>query len=104
MTTTKPEYKIDWSKWEEIEIKIGTKNNGNCRYCKHSEWHHRTPYPSLSVASACRYEDSLCKAKNIDCIDILIPKKTPDLCPCLRYIPGENLAYLEWKANQIANG
>ena len=97
---TKPKYRIDWSKWEEIEIKMGTNDSGDCRYCKHSEWDHKTLHPMCGVLSACRYGESLCRAKNVNSIDIFIPKKTLDRCPCLRYIPGENLAYLEWKANQ----
>jgi hypothetical protein len=34
-------------------------------------------------------------------VNILVPNGYEgDICPCMSYVPGDNLAFLEWKAQR----
>ncbi len=89
--------KIDWNKWDAREV-VFSSNRGECRNCKHGEALHLKNQP------ACNYNDYYNTAKCVPpgyVSEILIPRDRPSgLCPCLRYIPGNNLDYLEWKSGQ----
>lgn len=86
--------KFNWNKWHEIQISTPL-STGNCRYCKHPEWEHR---PNEKGLRPCREGMDSCKAMNSNSQYILIPNDFKiDECPCMEYVPGDNLAYLEWK-------
>lgn len=83
--------KLDWSRWKEIQIPERC-STGNCRYCKHSEWQHW----SYGMLGSCKIGVGTCRATSLN-EPILVPSSTFDVCPCMEYVPGDNLAYLEWK-------
>jgi hypothetical protein len=83
---------IDWNGWEAKEISFDDKR-GECRICKHTEYWHLKERPS------CSYNiNNEAKARWAGHIgEILVPRKIKlPICPCLEYVPGNNLEYLEW--------
>jgi hypothetical protein len=93
-------HKIDWNKWDSKQINFRS-DRGECRTCGHGEYWHSFQRPACTYNFAVNIK---LVYKSDDMGDILIPRDpgTNGLCPCLRYIPGENLAYLEWKENERA--
>ncbi len=82
------------SQWKEILIQVPPET-GPCRYCKHNTWEHR---PDAKGNRACREGMYDTKCIPTDAVYILVPQETTvNCCPCMAYIPGDNLAYLEWK-------
>lgn len=86
--------KVDWLNWESREIASSLQDKGNCRICSHGEYWHSREHP------ACTYSFNN-EAKHTPwqghAGEILIPRINKQIvCPCLRYVPGDNLAYLEW--------
>jgi hypothetical protein len=89
--------KLNWNKWHEIYIPTLPKT-GNCRYCKHTEWEHR---PNEKGLRPCTEGSNLCKAVPFESRSIIIPNDyQSDICPCMNYVPGDNLAFLEWKSKR----
>lgn len=87
------------SKWIEIELPV-LPRTGDCRYCEHSQWQH---WYNEKGHSPCNenedYNEKLIPNNNT--ISILVPKQnTISACPCMDYVPGDNLAYLEWKSKR----
>jgi hypothetical protein len=86
------------SKWTEIEIPEPPKT-GNCRYCKHHEWMHR--FNERGIRPCQENSNYIAKATRSGSVSILIPQKASvGACPCMEYVPGDNLAYLEWKSKK----
>lgn len=91
--------KVDWNRWTEISAPE-RKYRGNCRYCKHNEWQHIYS----GALGACGYdENNMSVACNPSSVDIIVPRNTLSHCPCMEYVPGNNLDYLEWKAQKEGN-
>jgi hypothetical protein len=89
--------KLNYHKWHEIEIPDLPKT-GNCRYCKHGEWDHR---PDEHGHRPCT--DGIYKVEGVNPSHtyIFIPNDFKiDVYPCMEYVPGDNLAFLEWKAQK----
>jgi hypothetical protein len=85
---------MNWSKWHEIEIPTPPRT-GNCRYCKHTEWDHNPDEKGLRPCVSGMWGVK-CASPNYK--TIIIPNEcTNAACPCMEYVPGDNLAYLEWK-------
>lgn len=83
--------KINWNKWHEIEIPTPPRT-GNCRYCKHTEWNHSPNEKGLRPCTEGRFG-----IKAVSQHTIIVPNNYQlDCCPCMEYVPGDNLAYLEW--------
>jgi hypothetical protein len=91
----KIEVPIDFSRWKVINIDLQYMySHGKCRYCKHDPWNHNM----TSINKSCRYGLNTCGTKPTEAIEIFVPQPTTiEACPCLEYVPGDNLAFLEWK-------
>lgn len=86
---------IDRNKWQEIEIP-SLPRTGDCRYCKHSQWLHNFDERGNRPCRENSERDLKAIGPNGP-ISIFIPKPTIiSQCPCMEYVPGDNLAYLEW--------
>lgn len=84
--------KIDWTKWDSREITFKS-TRGECRNCTHGEFWHVKNGPSCNYNN---WDEAKCVPPGY-MSDILVPRvQSIGLCPCLRYIPGNNLDYLEW--------
>lgn len=83
--------RVDWSKWEVKDFPP-LAERGKCRTCNHGEYWH------FNNSSACNYDYSHeAKAVSRYTVEILVPiKNKVSMCFCLEYVPGDNLAYLEW--------
>jgi hypothetical protein len=92
-----PNSGMNWNKWEEVELPPLPKT-GDCRYCKHEQWEHsydekgnRACHEGMYGAK-CRPTDSIC---------LIVPRDYKlNACPCMEYVPGDNLAFLEWKSKR----
>ena len=94
MLKPKSNPKLNWDKWEEIDIPQPLQT-GSCRYCKHEQWEHRLDEKGNGP---CREGMYNLKCRPIDDVTIIIPRDSKSrVCPCMEYVPGDNLAYLEWK-------
>jgi len=92
-----PNAAMNWNKWHEFKI-VELPRTGNCRYCKHTEWDHR---PDNKGIRPCTEGQHLCKAISSTSTYILLPNDfKSDCCPCMEYVPGDNLAFLEWKSKR----
>ena len=83
--------RFDWSKWDTREIPFDPKR-GECHNCEHGEYWH------LQEKPACSYRIDEAKAEwRGHTAELLVPREKAStiVCPCIHYIPGDNLAYLE---------
>lgn len=86
--------KLNWNKWHDIQVPDPPRT-GNCRYCKHTEWSHRFDEKGRRP---CNEGRNMCKPVSFDSVNIIVPNDyKSDICSCMSYVPGDNLAYLEWK-------
>jgi len=89
--------KLNWNKWHIIDIPDLPKT-GNCRYCKHTEWNHRPDERGFRPCNEDRWNAKCAPQRSRD---LIIPNDYKlDCCPCMEYVPGDNLAFLEWKAKR----
>lgn len=90
--------KSNFGKWEELEIKQ-LPYMGDCRYCKHAQWRHPL---NTKIGYPCTANSDLdAKACSVNVVTIFVPsKKKESACPCMEYIPGDNLAYLEYMSSK----
>lgn len=85
------------SKWEEIDIPEPPRT-GPCRYCKHEQRVHRFDERGNRP---CRENSDWNAKMDGGPVSILIPnKKKIGYCPCMEYVPSDNLVYLEWKVKR----
>jgi len=88
---------INWNNWTEIDIPP-LPETGKCRYCKHHQWEHR---PDERGNRPCREGMYNLKCRPTDSTCIFVPSDHKlEACPCMEYIPGDNLAFLEWKSKR----
>lgn len=86
--------KVDWLNWEAHGISSSQKDRGFCRTCHHGEYWHLNPHPACNYNLANNAKTTWTERSTGE---ILIPRINKQvICPCLRYVPGDNLAYLEW--------
>jgi hypothetical protein len=89
---------LNWNKWEEVSLPP-LPRTGACRYCKHCEWDHR--YNEKGQRPCRENFNGLVKFVPCDATTIIVPRKElVGHCPCMEYVPGDNLAFLEWKSKR----
>lgn len=95
MLKPNPNSGFNASKWEVVDIPEPPRT-GACRYCKHEQWQHR---PNEKGSRPCRENlDHNPKCHQVDAVEMLVPRTVLiGACPCMEYVPGDNLAFLEWK-------
>ena len=97
MLKPNPNSGMNWNKWEEVELPPLPKT-GDCRYCKHEQWEHRYDEKGNRACHEGMYG---LKCGPTDSICLIVPHDYKlNVCPCMEYVPGDNLAFLEWKSKR----